>query len=377
MLARLLAGVAALAAGAAAATAAAPRTAPEPAPVPTQAPARTPEAVPAEQVYSNIRAFRGTPAEQILPAMELIAASLGVACDHCHVGGGEFEADDKPAKRTAREMIAMMRSINRDSFDGERLVTCWSCHRGGQRPATEPPAGGGEAAPLEVHTGSEGGEPEPVPGVTAAQVLARYLEAIGGAEAARAVALRTARGTATLHGGLEVPVEVVQEATGRTSTTLELPGGALVSVVDGAVGTVEAPGRPPREMNGAARAVAAVTDDLGWVTRPGALLADPRVVGRRTVGGREVLVVAAEVAGSRVELSFGRERGLLRRVAAWAETPVGRLPARVDLDDYRQVDGLATPATWTFAGPQGVYTIHLTEIEQRTAAEAAAGAPPS
>jgi hypothetical protein len=327
------------------------------------------EDVPAEQVYSNIQAFRGTPAEQILPAMELIAASLGVACDHCHVGGGEFESDDKPAKRTAREMIAMMRSINRDNFDGERRVTCWSCHRGGQRPAAEPPVGGGEAAPPEPRAAASA-EPEPVPGMTAEEVLARHLEAIGGAEAAGAVERRTARGTATLHGGREVPVEVVQEAPDRTSTSLELPGGALVSTVDGAVGTVEAPGRPPRQMNGAELAVAALTGDPGWLTRPGELLADPRVAGRGTVGGREVLVIEAKVAGSPVELSFDRERGLLRRVAAWAETPVGRLPAQVDLDDYREVGGLATPHTRTFARPQGGYVIHLTEFEQEPRAKA-------
>jgi hypothetical protein len=212
--------------------------------------------------------------------------------------------------------------------------------------------------------------------MTAEEVLARHLEAIGGAEAAGAVERRTARGTATLHGGREVPVEVVQEAPDRTSTSLELPGGALVSTVDGAVGTVEAPGRPPRQMNGAELAVAALTNDLAWVTRSGELLADPRVAGRGTVGGREVLVIEAKVAGSPVELSFDRERGLLRRVAAWAETPVGRLPARVDLDDYREVGGLATPHTRTFTRPQGGYVIHLKEIEQRTADEAAVGHPP-
>src|SRR5215475_13098078 len=77
----------------------------------------TAEAKTAEQVYKNITELKGTPADQLGPAMQFISASLGVNCEFCHVQG-KFEADDKGAKKTAREMIAMQNMINKNSFRG-------------------------------------------------------------------------------------------------------------------------------------------------------------------------------------------------------------------------------------------------------------------
>ena len=73
---------------------------------------------PAEQVYKNIQVFKGLPSSQLLGAMNFMAGSLGVACNHCHVPN-QFSKDDKPAKQTARQMIQMMRKINDDNFGGK------------------------------------------------------------------------------------------------------------------------------------------------------------------------------------------------------------------------------------------------------------------
>ena len=69
----------------------------------------------AEEVYKNIVQLKGTPADQLMPAMQFMASSLGVECTFCHVAG-KMEADDKQPKKTAREMIAMTAAINKDSF---------------------------------------------------------------------------------------------------------------------------------------------------------------------------------------------------------------------------------------------------------------------
>ncbi len=92
----------------------------------------------AEQVYKNITELKGTPADQLLPAMQVISASLGVECSFCHVQG-KMDADDKPAKKTARSMIAMTLAINKNSFAGRQEVTCYSCHHGSEHPAGVPP----------------------------------------------------------------------------------------------------------------------------------------------------------------------------------------------------------------------------------------------
>src|SRR5271168_1251933 len=100
--------------------------------------AQTAEVKTAEQAYKNITELKGIPADQVMPTMQFISASLGVQCDTCHVQG-KPEADDKRAKKTAREMIAMTMAINKNSFHGQTQVTCFSCHRGSERPATIPP----------------------------------------------------------------------------------------------------------------------------------------------------------------------------------------------------------------------------------------------
>src|SRR5437867_1047518 len=98
-----------------------------------------------EQVYKNITQLKGTPADQLLPAMQFIASSLGVNCEFCHVQG-KMEADDKPPKKTARAMMAMTALLNQNSFGGRQDMTCYSCHRGANRPVNVPPVLESDAA---------------------------------------------------------------------------------------------------------------------------------------------------------------------------------------------------------------------------------------
>src|SRR5205085_10159069 len=58
------------------------------------------------------------PASELIPTMRAYSAALGVRCDHCHVQG-DFAADDKPAKGTARMMITMAEEINGKFTDGK------------------------------------------------------------------------------------------------------------------------------------------------------------------------------------------------------------------------------------------------------------------
>jgi len=66
----------------------------------------------AEGEFKNIQALKGIPAEQVIPSMQFIAASLGVECEYCHVAHAN-EKDDKKPKVSARKMINMMMAITR------------------------------------------------------------------------------------------------------------------------------------------------------------------------------------------------------------------------------------------------------------------------
>src|SRR5580704_3783338 len=91
----------------------------------------------AEAVFKNIQVLKGVSSDQLIPAMRFITASLGVKCNYCHVPD-HFEKDDKKPKQIARDMMRMMLAIDKDSFAGNREVTCYSCHRGSLKPEGTP-----------------------------------------------------------------------------------------------------------------------------------------------------------------------------------------------------------------------------------------------
>src|ERR1044072_7811039 len=99
---------------------------------------------PVEQVQKNIQVLKGLPSSQLLPVMHFMRTSLGVRCDYCHVAeNGKYWMDDKPAKQTARRMLRMVFEINKETFGGQPVVTCNTCHRGSTKPIGTPSIGQG------------------------------------------------------------------------------------------------------------------------------------------------------------------------------------------------------------------------------------------
>lgn len=94
---------------------------------------------PAEQAYMNIKVFTGLPANRLEQVMKSWKNSLGVECTFCHVKG-EWQSDEKEEKESARYMKKMTDSIATTHFDGKYEVTCYTCHRGEEHPAKNPPA---------------------------------------------------------------------------------------------------------------------------------------------------------------------------------------------------------------------------------------------
>ena len=98
---------------------------------------------PAGEVFKNVQLMKDIPADRFLRIMDTgYRQSLGVGCDYCHVED-RWEADEKRPKRAAREMILMVRMINKhlgtlqeiDTQDA--AVNCTTCHRGYLKPALQ------------------------------------------------------------------------------------------------------------------------------------------------------------------------------------------------------------------------------------------------
>src|SRR5690349_22888772 len=55
-----------------------------------------------EQVYKNIVQLKGTPSEQLIPAMQVISSSLGVECTFCHVPGKAERSEEHTSELQSR-----------------------------------------------------------------------------------------------------------------------------------------------------------------------------------------------------------------------------------------------------------------------------------
>src|SRR5436309_7553988 len=92
-----------------------------------------------EDVFKNVQALKGIGVDDFMLTMGIMSAAVGSDCVGCHPSAGTDHVDwalDTPRKRTARRMVQMVTAINRDNFNGRQVVTCWSCHRGRDRPVT-------------------------------------------------------------------------------------------------------------------------------------------------------------------------------------------------------------------------------------------------
>lgn len=95
---------------------------------------RKPEATAADSGrYKNLKLLGASPASGLTDTMNSWAFALGKDCQFCHVQGN-FAADDKPEKLTARKMVEMAMAINKNHFGGNQAVRCFTCHQGNNHP---------------------------------------------------------------------------------------------------------------------------------------------------------------------------------------------------------------------------------------------------
>ncbi len=96
----------------------------------------------AEEVFKNVRVLKGISVDEFMGAMGIFSAALGMSCEDCHLASDtkweNYALDTSPRKITARRMIQMMAAINQGSFGGRQVVTCYTCHRGSDRPKVTP-----------------------------------------------------------------------------------------------------------------------------------------------------------------------------------------------------------------------------------------------
>jgi photosynthetic reaction center cytochrome c subunit len=331
-----------------------------------QAPAQTPakpaaeEPKTAEQQFKNIQVLKDIPADQLIPTMQFIAASLGVQCDFCHVEH-EMQKDDKKEKLTARKMIAMELAINKGHFDSKVMVTCYTCHRGTPHPVGTPLVGA-EAPKPAPHVHDEEAETHAnLP--TAEQLLDKYLAAVGGAAALEKIKTRVEKGTIDAMG-MQSPIEVYSEAPDKRVSIFHMQGGSSVTAFNGEVGWLSIPGGFHR-MTGPEREAARMDAQFYFPARLPELYKEFHVRPGEDLDGHATFLVSATAPGRPpLQLYLDQKTGLLLRLVRYVVTPLGRNPTRIDYADYRETGGVKIPYRWTLARPNGLFTIKIDHVEQ-------------
>ncbi len=289
----------------------------------------------ATTTFKNIKVLTGLSDDEIENAMLYVRGSLGVECEHCHTRN-DWSEDDKKAKQTARRMIRMVQAINREHFDGDQAVTCYTCHRGHLTPAT--------ALPLlpDRPVGVTSGEVKPAPDATVDAVLERYLRETGG-DAWSKLTTRVMTGRLVTSEPAEYPAEMIQQAPSRLVTRIVVDGAPFLNVFDGDRGWSRDNGGLHDKRG----------DDLERFRRRAAFAAPadvrriyPRLSleGRTTVGPEPaVVLIGTAPAGPKDRLFFSDRSGLLVRIESATQSVLGRLPHRYEYEDYRLVDGVRLP----------------------------------
>jgi hypothetical protein len=317
--------------------------------------------------------------------MGVFSAALGISCEDCHGAATTWEgyAEDKlPIKQTARRMMLMMQAINKANFGGRQMVTCYSCHRGSNRPkvTSDLAAQYGPAAP---DPNDEFNQAPSAPSID--QILDKIIQASGGAQRLAAFTGFTAKGTSLGYGPEgERAVDVFAKAPGQRTTILHTDNGDSTTVIDGqnawiapALGAVPLITLVGQDLEGA-RLEAALTFPV--TARIKQALSDVRVGFPDSIDDREVQRVQGTTpAKGLVTLYFDSETGLLRRLVRYADSPVGRLIWQTDYFDYREVPktGVRIPFRWTQTWLNGREQYTLTSVEPNATIEPAKFARPA
>jgi hypothetical protein len=338
-----------------------------------------------EQAFKDIQVLRGIPVKEFMETMGFFAASLSLNCTDCHgeASGSSWAryADDTPLKRTSRRMIQMVNAINKTNFGGAPFVTCYTCHRGSQKPKVIPSLAQQYSAPPDEDPDEIQPNPAARATMTAEQILDRYIQAIGGAAAAAKLTSYTAKGT---YEGFDsdfqqVPVDIYAKAPDMRATVIHMRAGESVTTYDGR----EAWAAGPSDLTpvtliplvGASLDGARLDAQLAFPGQIEQVLTDWRTgFPPLSIEDRPVDVIEGRSPRrSAVKLYFDKQTGFLVRSVRYSTTAVGTVPINVVYSDYRDVPGLDVKIPYTFqvTWTNGRGTYNITSLQANVAIDAA------
>lgn len=328
----------------------------------------------AEEVYSNVQVLKGIPVDQFNDTMGMFSAALLLDCVGCH--SPLIASDTKafalatPRIQRARQMVLMMNTINKMYFGGQQRVTCFTCHAGDPAPERVPSLTLQYSELVEDSSSLKF-----FPSVTAPPAdatLAKYLQALGGAERLAGIKSYVATGT---YSGFdtseqEVPLEVFARAPDQRAMVAHGVGADLFWTYNGRTGWKYQPDTPIPliELTGSNLAGARI-DAMAFF--PAAIRqAFAQWQGSfADIDGRQVDVVRGTNPGQLPVNLYFDASGLLLRLTRWNDTGAGPVPTQIDYSDYRDVAGVKMPFRWVTTWTNGQSHVQLNAVRPNVAVD--------
>jgi hypothetical protein len=336
-----------------------------------------------EDVFKTVVLLRGIPVDTFFEVMGTFASSMGNDCTFCHASTAALDksafATPTPRLQRARQMIVMMNALNKQYFNGQTRVTCFTCHGGSNRPKADPSFMVQYGVPMEDPNARDFLTDTRV---NANQVFDRYLQTIGGVDRLARLTSYTAKGT---YSGFDtnrdrVPVEIYAKAPAQETMVVHLGIGVSTRVFDGQTGWIAGPEQPlpllPLTGGNLDRARLEALANFPIGLRQ----AYPQWRGGHAqVDDKDVTVLQGTSDGQPVVQLYFDDSGLLVRLLRFTVTPVAFVPTQIDYADYREVPGTGVklPFTRTMTQTYMQMTVQLTEIEPNALIDAPRFAKPA
>lgn len=344
----------------------------------------------AEEAFKNIQVLRGIPVDDFMGTMGVMSAALGFDCSECHIGAGTDRVDwaaDTQRKIISRRMVKMVAAINHDNFNGRQMITCWSCHRGRDKPAVTPTMAivyGTPSLDMDDVVQQAPGQPTPD------QILDKYIQAVGGAQRLAGLTSFVAKGTSVGFGGFGGggQVQIFAKAPNQRTTLIEFkdaPGrGDSIRTYNGTAGWIKTPLAVLKEyqLSGGDLDGAGLDAQLSFpgmikqtlknwrVSLPTSIEDLPGPSSQTSqqpeleLSSHDVQVLQGDgPKGLVATLYFDTKSGLLLRELRYSRSPIGRVPTQIDYSDYRDVNGIKIPFRLTFAWLDGRDSIEIKDVQ--------------
>ena len=338
-------------------------------------------------MFKSVVVLKGIPVDEFMDTMGFFSASLNFNCTDCHgddaVDNWANFAKDTPRKTMARKMVLMVNQINSLQFGSKREVTCYTCHRGDQRPKITPNlaeqysnSDNQDANELELI-----GRPVVQGTPSADKIFDKYLLALGGAQRVAALTSFVAKGTYSGYDSdnQKVPVDIYAKAPAQMTVIVHTALGDSARVFDGQAGWIASPDRPVPLLPLTGGDVTGAKIDATLVFPADIKKLFPQwQVAEATIDKKDVWMLEGVAPGQLpLKLYFDQTTGLLVRALRLIDTVVGFNPTQLDFSDYRLVSGVKLPfhrvTTWT----DNQTTVDLVRVQSNVAVDAAKFSQPA